>query len=132
MFVESGLRRGPLSGSERGFHDIMTIGKSAQKGVVPKAVYRVRARVWLYQGIGGWHLVNLSAKHSSMIRSLFSAGTRPFGSIPVSVTIGKTAWRTSLFPDKKSNSYLFAIKADVRRKEHISANDTIVAEVQIL
>ena len=76
--------------------------------------------------------MNLTAKQSSVIRTLFSIEARPFGSIPVSVTIGKTQWRTSLFPDKKTKSYLFAIKAEVRRREHIATGDTIIAEIQIL
>lgn len=110
----------------------MTVRISPQPGAMPKETYRVRAKVWHYKGIGGWHFVNLSAKQSSMIRALFSIEARPFGSIPVTVTIGKTEWRTSLFPDKKSKSYLFAIKADVRNREHITAGETIVAKVQIL
>lgn len=99
---------------------------------IPKGMYKVRTKVWLYQGIGGWHFANLSVKQSNAIRTLFSIEARPFGSIPVSVTIGTTQWRTSLFPDKKSKSYLFAIKAEVRRKEHIADGDTIIATVQIL
>ena len=112
--------------------DIMTIRRTSQPDTVPKAVYKIRGKVWLYHGIGGWHFVNLSAKQSSMIRALFSNEARPFGSIPISVTIGKTQWRTSLFPDKKTNSYLFAIKADVRHKEHITTDDIIIAKIQIL
>ena len=110
----------------------MTVSKSIQNGATSKATYRVRAKVWLYQGLGGWHFVNISIKQSTMIRALYGIEARPFGSIPVAVTIGKTVWRTSLFPDKKSKSYLLAIKADVRRKEHIAAGDTIIAQVQIL
>ena len=110
----------------------MTIRKPTESVATPKATYKIRGKIWLYQGIGGWHFVNLSAKQSTIIRALFSIEARPFGSIPVSVTIGKTQWRTSLFPDKKTNSYLFAIKADVRRKEHIATGDTIIAKVQIL
>ena len=110
----------------------MTIRLTSRRGSVPKGTYKVRAKVWLYQGIGGWHFVNLSAKQSTMIRSLFSMEARPFGSIPVSVTIGSTQWKTSLFPDKKSGTYLFAIKAALRIKEKIAAGDTVVANVQIL
>jgi hypothetical protein len=110
----------------------MSLRNIFRTNISPKATYRVRGKVWLYQGFGGWHFVNLSAQQTSAIRTLFSIGVRPFGSIPVEVTIGKTKWRTSLFPDKKSNSYLFAIKADVRRKERIAAGDTIVAKVQIM
>jgi hypothetical protein len=48
------------------------------------------------------------------------------------VRIGKTEWRTSLFPDRKSRSYMFAIKGEVRRREAIEAGDAISALVQIL
>ena len=51
--------------------------------------------------------------------------------MPVTVHIGNTVWRTSLFPDKKSDTYLFAIKAEVRRQEAVAVGDTIRAIVQI-
>jgi hypothetical protein len=92
----------------------------------------VRAKVWLYPGPGGWHFANLSAKHSFEIRERFADERRGFGSLPVTVRIGKTAWRTSIFPDKKAQTYLFAIKAAVRQSEHIVAGDTVRALVQIM
>lgn len=88
--------------------------------------------VWLYKGIGGWHFVTLPVKQSLIIRTLYKNKSRSFGSIAILVSIGKTQWKTSLFPDKKSSSYIFAIKAEVRKKENISADDTIVAEIKIL
>jgi len=96
-----------------------------------RAEYRVRTRVWLYPGIGGWHFANLSAKQSGKIRALFGTETKGWGSLPVTVRIGTTEWKTSLFPDRKSPTYLFAIKLEVRQKEHISAGDTITATVRI-
>ena len=99
---------------------------------MPRAEYRVRAKVWLYPGKGGWHFVNLSAKQSREIRALFGMDARGFGSLPVIVRIGETEWMTSIFPDKKSQSYLFAIKAAVREKERITTGKTITAAVRIV
>jgi len=96
-----------------------------------RAAYRVRAKVWLYPGMGGWHFANLSPKQSAEIRGRFGDSARGFGSLRVDVKIGRTAWKTSIFPDRRSDSYLFAIKADVRKKEHISAGDTVNAVVRI-
>ena len=96
-----------------------------------KAEYRVRAKVWLYPGKGGWHFVNLSARQSAEIRVRYGLDARGWGSLPVSVRIGETEWMTSLFPDRKSGSYLFAIKAEVQQKENIAAGDTITAAVRI-
>ena len=101
------------------------------RNTMARAEYKVRAKVWLYPGKAAWHFVNLSAKQSSHIRKLFGAEAAAWGSLPVTVRIGETEWKTSIFPSKKSSSYLFAIKAEVRKKEHIRAGDTITATVQI-
>ena len=97
----------------------------------PRAEYQVRTRVWLYAGVGGWHFANLSPRQSAEIRKQFGNEARGWGSLPVTVRIGRTEWRTSLFPDRKSKTYLFAIKAAVRKKEGIAAGDRITAVVQI-
>ena len=99
---------------------------------MPRAEYRVRAKVWLYPGKGGWHFVNLSVKQSREIKALFGEDAHGFGSLPVSVRIGDTEWKTSIFPDKKSQSYLFAIKAAVREREGITTGKTITAAVRIV
>ena len=93
--------------------------------------YRVRAEVWRWKG-GNWHFAHLSAKHSAEIRRRFGSTARGWGSIRVRVRIGDTEWHTSLFPDRKAKTYLFAIKADVRRAEDIAAGDRITALVHIV
>src|SRR5262245_18340341 len=95
------------------------------------AEYRVRARVWLYPGAGGWHFANLSKRQSHEIRLRFADERRGFGSLPITVRIGTTTGQTSLFPDKRSESYLFAIKAAVRQREGIAVGDTITAFVKL-
>ncbi len=110
----------------------MTKQKSEHQIKDSKPTYKMKVKVWLYEGIGGWHFVTIPINQSKIIRALYSNKGRSFGSIAVSVTIGKTQWKTSLFPDKKSKSFLFAIKAEVRMKENISMGDTIVAKIVIL
>ena len=111
---------------------VLTVKRRRQaRNIMARAEYKVRAKVWLYPGKAAWHFVNLSAKQSSHIRKLFGAEAAGWGSLPVTVCIGETEWKTSIFPDSKSSSYLFAIKAEVRKKEHIRAGDTITATVQI-
>ena len=48
------------------------------------------------------------------------------------IRIGDTEWNTSLFPANKDKSYLFAIKADVRKAEDIDAGDRVTALVHIV
>lgn len=106
--------------------------RSAQpRNAMARAEYRVRTKVWLYPGKGGWHFANLSLKQSREIRALFGADATGWGSLPVRVRIGETEWKTSIFRDRNSRSYLFAIKAEVRQKERIGAGHTINAVVWI-
>jgi hypothetical protein len=96
-----------------------------------KAEYRIRARVWRYPGKGGWHFATLPAKPSAEIKARFGTEARGWGSLPVRVRIGKTEWSTSLFPERKSSCYLFAIKAEVRKQEGITEGDSVVARIQL-
>jgi hypothetical protein len=81
--------------------------------------YRVRAKVWLYPGMAGWHFVSLPKKPSAEIKTRFGLMKRGWGSLPVAVTIlrprsrqvGKTSFRTSIFPDKKSRCVPFTAKS---------------------
>lgn len=75
--------------------------------------------------MAGWHFVTIPKDISEEIKSRFGDRTRGWGSLPVSATIGATTWKTSIFPDKKAGAYLLPLKADVRKKEHIGAEDTI-------
>jgi hypothetical protein len=92
--------------------------------------YKVRTKVWLWKG--AWHFANLPARPSARIRKIFGATARGWGSIRVRLRIGKTEWDTSLFPDRKSKTYLFAIKAAVRKAENIAAGDGITVRVHVL
>lgn len=97
-----------------------------------RSAYTFRAKVWLYEGIGGWHFVTVPARTSAVIRAVHRSKAKPFGSIRVSVRVGRTEWKTSLFPDKASASYLFALKSEVRKREGIVAGDVIRAQLTVV
>jgi hypothetical protein len=65
------------------------------------------------------------------LKVAFKRPRRGWGSIPVIVTINKSQWKTSVFPDAKSDSFLLPIKASVRKKEHIEAGKTVVFTLEI-
>lgn len=100
--------------------------------VSKKTEYKIKANVWLYPGMAGWHFVNVSKIESKEIREHFGKASRGFGSLPVMVTIGKTSWKTSIFPDKKSEMYLLPLKAEVRKKEGFGNGDNITFFIKIL
>jgi hypothetical protein len=93
--------------------------------------YTIQTKLWIYPGDAAWHFVNIPSNVTEEINFLYSERKRGFGSLPVEVTIGETTWKTSIFPDKKTNSYLLPIKADVRKKEDIASGDMIEIIVKI-
>lgn len=94
--------------------------------------YTVHTQVWRYKGAAPWHFASLSTEQAADIKARYGATAKGWGSIRVRVRIGKTEWSTSLFPDKKSGTYLFAIKADVRKAENLSDGDRITARVSVV
>jgi hypothetical protein len=69
--------------------------------------------------MGGWRFLGLPTKEAKEIKEKYGKNARGWGSLPVTVTIGKTTWETSIFPDKKSGTYVLPLKAQVRRAERI-------------
>jgi len=96
-----------------------------------KNKFKIRAKVWHYPGMTGWHFVSLPIKQSAEIKKVFAAMRRRWGSLPVVVITGKTSWKTSIFPDKQSGGYLLPLKADVRKKEQIFSEDIITFSLSI-
>ncbi|MBI2617921.1 DUF1905 domain-containing protein [Candidatus Kaiserbacteria bacterium] len=90
-----------------------------------KRKFKVKSEVWLYPGMAGWHFISVPKKQSDEISQKFGSMKRGWGSLPVTVTIGKTSWKTSIFPDRKQGTYLLPVKADVRKKERVIAGENI-------
>lgn len=90
-----------------------------------KKTYSFKSKVWLYPGMAGWHFVTLPKTIANDINYHFAHRKKGWGSLRVQVTIGNTTWTTSIFPDKKSDSYLLPLKAEIRKKEAIAADDSV-------
>ena len=93
--------------------------------------YVARTKLWRYKA-SSWYFANLSVKQSAAIKARFGSTARGWGSIRVRLKVGDTEWSTSLFPDKKSKTYLFAIKAAVRKAESLSAGKGFTVKVHVL
>lgn len=87
--------------------------------------YSFTADVWLYQGKAAWHFVTLPRELAEEIRFMAGSTRKGWRSIPVKATIGDSSWKTSIFPDKKSASYLLPLKADIRDREQIQAGQPV-------
>ena len=93
----------------------------------------VTAPIWLWsEGKGRWHFLTVPAGEAVEIRAhSFAEQRRGFGSVRVEATIEGVTWRTSIFP-QKSGGYILPIKADVRRRAGISADDEATVTLELV
>ncbi len=105
------------------------LNSSSEKTI--KNNYIIKSEVFLYPGMTGWHFISIPKKQSEEIKKSFGNLSRGWGSLPIIVTIGKTKWKTSIFPDKKSGTYLLPLKAEIRKIENIYSGDIISFSIKI-
>jgi hypothetical protein len=55
--------------------------------------------------------------------------TYGWGMIPVTVRIGKTEWKTSLFP--KDGRYIVPLKDSVRKPENLDEGDKVTVRLEV-
>jgi hypothetical protein len=94
--------------------------------------HEFRAELWEHSPDepGSWHFVTLPAELSDDIR--LEAGPREgFGSIRVEARIGTTTWRTSLFPEAATGTFVLPVKQPVRRAERLRAGATCAVRVRV-
>ena len=96
-----------------------------------KNTFKLKSEVLLYPGMAGWHFIYLPKKEAQVIRKSFASVHRGWGSLPVLVTLGETSWRTSIFFDKRSDTYILPLKALVRKKEGVLAKDKVNFSLEI-
>jgi hypothetical protein len=89
------------------------------------------SKVLVYPGMNAWRFLVLPQKEGKRIKETFGKKARGWGSLPVTVSVGTTAWDTSIFPDKKSGTYLLPLKAMVRKKEGIFDDDTVMCTLRL-
>lgn len=82
-----------------------------------------------FDGPGGWHGVFLPPDATSEVR--FFGRANALGAIAVRAQIGATEVRTSLFPDKRRDSFLLPLKASLRRSENVKEGDRITVTLLV-
>jgi hypothetical protein len=97
---------------------------------MPKT-YTLKSKVTVYPGMAAWRFLGLPANEAKEIKEQYGKHAKGWGSLPVSVTIGKTTWDTSIFPDKKSGTYLLPLKGQVRKAEDIGDTDTVAFTLRV-
>lgn len=87
-------------------------------------LWEFEADLWEHDGDAAWCFVTLPLEVADEVR-LVSGPPTGFGSVRVEARVGATTWRTSVFPDKSSGSYLLPVKKEVRRAESLEVGDPV-------
>ncbi|MEO8609431.1 MAG: DUF1905 domain-containing protein [Chloroflexota bacterium] len=85
--------------------------------------------IWFWRGPAPWFFVTIPLEQSRDLKVVSNLVTYGWGVLPVQVRIGKTLYKTSLFP--KEEYYIVPIKASVRKAENLDEGDTVTVEVII-
>lgn len=93
-----------------------------------KKRYSFQAKLWRFSSENtSWYFVHLENTLSQEIKTLVQQKkirTKGFSFVPVQVTVGKSVWKTTLFPNKK-DPYLLCINKKVRNQEELDEDDLI-------
>ncbi len=82
-----------------------------------------------WRGPSPYHFVTVPEAESLDIKAISGFVTYGWGVIPVSVRVGRTEWKTSLFP--KDGRYLVPIRASVRDRENIDLGDEVTVQLKV-
>jgi hypothetical protein len=82
-----------------------------------------------WRGPSPYHFVRVPDDESRSIRAIAPLVSYGWGVIPVSVRIGGTRFRTSLFPS--DGGYLVPVKDRVRRDEALELGAVVTLELEI-
>jgi len=86
-------------------------------------------RIWFWRGPAPWYYVTVPEAQSLDLKAISSFVTYGWGVLPVTVQIGKTVWKTSLFP--KDGRYLVPIRASVREAENLDLDDEVTVRLRV-
>jgi hypothetical protein len=74
-----------------------------------------------------WCFITVPA--NTRLKEVSGFVTYGWGMIPVHVRIGKSEWKTSLFP--KDGCYIVPIKASIRQAENLKEGDKVTIRLEV-
>lgn len=85
--------------------------------------------IWYWKGPAPFYFVTVPPKQCGDLKAVSELVTYGWGMIPVTATIGKTTWTTSLFP--KDGGYIVPLKDSVRKAEGVGEGDEVAVRLEV-
>jgi hypothetical protein len=85
--------------------------------------------LWYWRGPAPFHFVSVPDEECGALEAASSLVSYGWGMIPAAVRIGRTDFRTALWP--RDGGYVVPVKTDVRRAEKLELGDTVTVQLTI-
>jgi len=85
--------------------------------------------LWYWRGPAPFFFVTVPAEECEILRDVSKWVTYGWGMIPLRARIGKTEWKTSLWP--KEGGYVVPIKVSVRKAEGLEEGDLVTVRLEV-
>ncbi|MBK7448628.1 MAG: DUF1905 domain-containing protein [Anaerolineales bacterium] len=92
-------------------------------------VIEFKGKIFQWRGPAPYLFVAVPDKQSADIKSVSKLVTYGWGVIPVVARVGKTEWKTSLFP--KDGRYLVPIRMSAQKAENLKEDDEIKLQLEL-
>jgi len=103
-----------------------------------KFKFKSRVSVWMEgwsdkpDNSGAWRFAHLPDDISVKIKEMQKGKLRRgWGAVYVKAQIGKSKWVTSIFPDRRSDTYLLPLKKQIRYEENLYDGIDIDVSIEI-
>ena len=92
-------------------------------------IIEFKGNIFQWRGPAPYLFVAVPDQESANIKAVSKLVTYGWGVIPVMVKVGKTEWKTSLFP--KDGRYLVPIKMLAQKAENLKEGDEIKLKLEL-
>jgi hypothetical protein len=97
--------------------------------ILANMIIEFTAPIWFWRGPAPWYFVTVPEQHSLNLKDIMGLVTYGWGMIPADVVIGKTKWKTAMFP--KDGRYIVPLKTSVRRAENLDEGDIVTVRLEV-
>lgn len=118
--------------AQRGFEFfLLPSSVRAQLGVwyTEPMIVEFKGKIIYWRGPAPFLFVAVPEKPSRDLKAISASVTYGWGVIPVHARIGKTEWKTSLFP--KEGRYLVPIRKNVQKSENLAVGDSVIIQLEV-
>lgn len=99
--------------------------------MIAKIKYDFSAKLWRHSASGGWHFISVPKNISKEIRAHLQWQEEGWGRMKALACICDKSWETSIWFDKKENTYILPIKAAVRKNLLLKEGMIISASISV-